>query len=103
MNFLSTDGITLDLDDETVTIYFVLFGVLGDNLGVNSLFGFTKSFCADYWCHFCRVLKYLAYKLTKEIPQYLRNSYNYIEDFKSKSYGVKNKCVFNFLPFFSNI
>lgn len=80
---------------------FVLLGILGDNLGTNSLFEFSESFCADYWCRACRVFKYLAYKLTpQEIPQYLRSEQNHEKDVKAKTCGVKAECVFNTLPYF---
>lgn len=100
---LFDNGITVTINNETKTIHFVLYGILGDNLGVNSLLGYSESFTADHWCRFCRVSKYLAYKLTKEIPQYVRNSNNYLNDLKSKSCGVRKKCAFDDLPYYCNL
>lgn len=97
------EGITINVNNKEITIYFVLFGLLGDNLGINSLFGYSESFTADYWCRFCRVSKYLAYKLPKELHQFMRDSNNYANDLESKSCGVKSECIFNNLKHFCHI
>lgn len=91
------------VDGEIITIYFVLLGLPGDNLGVNSLLGYPESFTTDFCCRFCRVSKYLYHRLTKEVPMYLREKDNYKLDLKTKSHGVLKSCVFDVLPAFCHL
>ncbi|CAG5100301.1 Protein of unknown function [Cotesia congregata] len=43
-NHLAKQGITIEVDGENHTIYFILIGLLGDNLALNSLLGFNECF-----------------------------------------------------------
>ncbi|KAF0710672.1 C2H2-type domain-containing protein, partial [Aphis craccivora] len=54
INELQSYGINLTLNDgKQFKIKFLLGLVVGDNLGVNSVLGFARSFSSNYFCHFC--------------------------------------------------
>ncbi|XP_074111450.1 uncharacterized protein LOC141535425 [Cotesia typhae] len=88
-NHLAKKGITIEVDGENHTIYFVLIGLLGDNLALNSLLGFNECFISDYYCRFCRASKNEARKLTVENRCLLRTKQNYELDLLDHHYGVK--------------
>ncbi|CAD6215471.1 GSCOCG00011211001-RA-CDS, partial [Cotesia congregata] len=102
LKHLATKGIEIKFNNKVVPIYFVLFGVLGDNLAANSLLGFSQSFSSNYFCRFCRASKEDTKILCVENEQLIRNKNNYDEDVKSQSYGIKEECVFNSIPHFNN-
>lgn len=52
LNTLEREGLTISTDQGNV--YFLLGLVLGDNLGLNSILEFSKSFSANYFCQFCK-------------------------------------------------
>lgn len=103
LNNLFTNGISITVKNQTLKVYFVLFAILGDNLGVNCLLGFNESFVSDYYCRFCKASKYMAHRLCCELSRLLRNEDNYKEDVENSSNGVKSECIFNSLPFFHSV
>lgn len=88
-------GISITIDGEVKKIHFVLMEMLGDNLGVNAMFGFMESFTADYFCRFCRANKHETQTLSIEQQDLLRTEDNYLKDSESRSFGVKEPCTFN--------
>ena len=54
INELKKDGLTIKVDNEFHKVYFDLGLVLGDNLGLNSMLGFTESFATGYPCRICK-------------------------------------------------
>ncbi|KYN13302.1 hypothetical protein ALC57_14503 [Trachymyrmex cornetzi] len=54
LSFLETNGIEIVSNSKRYKIYFVLTLILGDNLGVNSILGFSESFSSRFFCRFCR-------------------------------------------------
>lgn len=44
-------------DGKKQNVYFLLGLVLGDNLGLNSLLNFSKSFSSNFFCRFCKASK----------------------------------------------
>ncbi|OXU17211.1 hypothetical protein TSAR_007607 [Trichomalopsis sarcophagae] len=78
LNKLCRDGIALNTNGTTVTVYFRCPLVLGDNLGLNCICDFVESFSAT------------------------RTVQNYGQDVQKKSIttGVKTECVFNQLIYF---
>lgn len=72
--------------------------IIGDNLGLNTVFGLNESFVANSWCRLCRVPNDLARHLSEELREILRNPLNYERDLKkncSKLTGLKEPSVFN--------
>lgn len=60
INHLQRNGVLLVFPSKTVQIYFQLGLIVGDNLGVNTTLGFSKSFSASHFCSlvgFVRMIK----------------------------------------------
>lgn len=95
---LERDGISLEIDGTNVRVYFVLGLVIGDNLGLNTILGFTKSFNSHFYCRACKRNKFEMQKDTKEHSNYLRNVENYNEDVSLNNYkltGIRENSIFN--------
>lgn len=75
LNILEKEGITVTYKGETKIVYFTLGLILGDNLGLNSILGFTKSFSSNF------LLQSLQTKSDViEYSDYLRTKSNYLID-----------------------
>lgn len=78
----------------TKIVKFVLTAVLGDNLAINGVLGFSKSFSATKFCRVCRRSK----EQTKHdlIEQDIRTKENYESDIlEGIISGVSEECIFN--------
>lgn len=98
LNALATTGIELDIDDKKCKVYFKLALIIGDNLGLNRLLGFTTSFNANYFCRFCKVTKKNSHKLHTEDAHLLRRFEDYTTDVEQndvKETGIKTNCIWN--------
>lgn len=84
----------------TEQIHFCPLLVLGDNLGVHSLLGYSESFVASYFCRFCRCDKITSQNQVKENKSLLRNLENYNTDLTNFSNGIREPCIWNVLPNF---
>lgn len=51
---LEKNGVTLNISGSIKKVFFTLGAVLGDNLGLNSVLGFTRSFNSHSFCRSCR-------------------------------------------------
>ncbi|XP_034944804.1 uncharacterized protein [Chelonus insularis] len=72
--------------------------VLGDNLGLNNVLGFSKSFSAISYCRFCKMTKNICQKSVEENTELLRNKSNYENDLSKqdpKSTGITENSIFN--------
>ncbi|KAF2884895.1 hypothetical protein ILUMI_21266 [Ignelater luminosus] len=102
--FLETEGIQVNTPNHgNVTIYFVLTLILGDNLGLHSVMGFSENFNSRYFCRFCKVDKTSTHSLIIENKTLLQTLNNYNEDVLSKNLsisGIREECIFNCLPNF---
>lgn len=100
---LEIDGIDINTNGGPQKVYFVLGMVLGDNLGVNSLLGFSKSFSHTYFCRIC--IEKIAETRTSIIENkaLLRNIEMYSDHVQQNNYlqtGVRFDSVFNTIPSF---
>ncbi|XP_050535222.1 uncharacterized protein LOC126902220 [Daktulosphaira vitifoliae] len=86
INYLEKDGITITTDDGQLKIYFILGLVLGDNLGVNSILEFSKSFSAKFFCRLCKAHKELTKVMSIENSSLLRTVDNYEIDTASLNF-----------------
>lgn len=103
LNFLENVGIDVLYNGEVYRIYFSLGLVLGDNLGLHSILGFTESFVARFPCRFCKSHKLVCHNQVKQIDTELRNESYYEEDILINNLsvsGIKEQCVFNRLKSF---
>lgn len=98
--FLEEHGISVVVNNREYKIYFSLLLILGDNLGLNSILGFTESFNADYFCRACLLPKNSTKHEVYENTFQLRTPENYEVDSLNLTHGVKEKCVWHRLPNF---
>lgn len=104
LNFLETSGIDLKINDKVHHIYFSVGLILGDNLGLHSILGFSESFVVKYPCRFCRCPKQVCHVQTQQLDDMMRNKINYASDLllNDLSYtGIKERCVWNDLISFT--
>lgn len=99
---LEQNGIELQVAEELVTVHFVLAGILGDNLGMNTLMGFSSSFSALLYCRFCKMNKYDAQERVQLDTKLTRTKENYMEDLTKpfQESGIKELSAFNRLKFY---
>ncbi|KAI8116607.1 hypothetical protein CVS40_11351 [Lucilia cuprina] len=98
INEMENEGIILNTENGNVKVRFILELILGDNLGLNSLLGFSKSFSSSYFCRFCKTSKQLSHKMIKEDSKNLRNIENFEHDIRHHSFketGIKEDSPFN--------
>lgn len=98
LNFLKSTGIIINLKNSTHKIHFRLALIIGDNLGIHSILGFTESFAANYPCRFCLTERSDFGIIFYEEQCILRTKENYDECLKQNNLsqtGVKSACVFN--------
>ncbi|CAH1106834.1 unnamed protein product [Psylliodes chrysocephalus] len=80
LNTLSKKGISVAINNTNVHIYFCVALFCGDNLALNSLFGFQESFVANSFCRLCKSWKSDTQKDVVENIFLLRNKTNYSSD-----------------------
>lgn len=100
---LEEEGIELNISGKRMRVYFFVGAILGDNLGLNTLLGFTKSFNSNMFCRSCRRLKANTKRDCVEISDSLRNEINYSDDLLKNDFketGIHQNCVFNQIPSF---
>lgn len=98
LKFLEREGVTLNLPQKTTTIYFKLGLIVGDNLGIHSIFGLIESFVGNFSCRFCTLNKTQRFLATTEDPAYMRtiSSYNYDIKLNNPSVtGINHECIFH--------
>lgn len=99
--YLEKEGIELFIDGKYVRVYFLLGSILGDNLGIHEILGFSTSFMANYNCIICTSHRDNSSKMCSENPELYRNFSQYQLDIQNKdisSSGIKYECIFNKLP-----
>lgn len=96
LNFLQEYGIEIDTPEFKGKLYFELGLILGDNLGLHSITGFTESFSYNYSCRICTIRKedmkvqcYEDNALLRFTEQY---NVNLLQNDVSIT-GIKDKCV----------
>lgn len=82
INFLQRTGISIIINNVTYNVKFKLVLILGDNLGLNSMFGFVECFKANFWCRICKIESKNISTLSVEDPLFLRTRENYDNDLK---------------------
>lgn len=97
LNELYASGINVEYG-EIRTVKFIVCLILGDNLGLNDILGFTKGFKANFFCRFCKSHRSLTHRQLIEELKSLRSYQNYGVDVligdMSKT-GINENSVFN--------
>lgn len=95
LNYLHTSGIVINTPFFKGIIKFRITCLTGDNLGLNSILGFTECFVANYYCRVCNADKKTMQSMSLENASLLRNKTSYNEQLKlndvSKT-GIKEQC-----------
>lgn len=100
---LEENGILIKTSEGERTVYFVLALVIGDNLGLNTILGFTPSFNHNFFCRFCKAIKSSTHKMCIDDQSLSRNLLNYDEDVNAddiSSTGIKEFSIFNMINSF---
>ena len=104
LNSLEKDGIVIQTRSKgEVRVHFVLTLVLGDNLGLHGLLGFTEGFRNAFACRFCKTPAIIKKTQCLEDASLLRSPETYENDLKLnnvKLTGVKSECVLNSITSF---
>lgn len=96
---LSINGITISVNKEQKILFRLMF-IVGDNLGLNTILGFSKGFNTEYYCRVCTVTKRNAQNLVNEEEEYIRTRNDYSNCVINSTFGIKEKCIFNEIPNF---
>lgn len=81
---LENDGVVINLSGEPVKIRIFLGLIMVDNLGVNSIRDFSKSFSAFHFCRFCTASKSETHTMCVNNLNRQRNIENYDYDLINK-------------------
>lgn len=95
---LGSVGMEFTIKGETKTFRFILAILTGDNLALNSILGFSKSFSANHYCRCCTKSKDEMKLLCTEDTSALRTKENYLEDLQLNSFrdtGLVENSIFN--------
>lgn len=103
INYLANEGIIITTEHGEFKVYFILGLILGDNLGLNSILEFSKSFSSNYYCRFCKTHKTIANKLCEEDGSSMRNANNYLKDVAEMNFsetGIYKNSILNSIKHF---
>eukprot|EP00102_Acyrthosiphon_pisum_P013497 XP_008183097.1 PREDICTED: uncharacterized protein LOC103309442 [Acyrthosiphon pisum] len=98
INILESEGVSISTEDGYFHVHFVLGIILGDNLGLNSLLEFSKSFSANFFCRFCKAHKTVTKLMHEEDLSAMRNVHNYSVDVASSNFietGIYKESLLN--------
>eukprot|EP00102_Acyrthosiphon_pisum_P011772 XP_008180637.1 PREDICTED: uncharacterized protein LOC103308656 [Acyrthosiphon pisum] len=98
INFLEESGINVFVNNQQYQIYFSLALIVGDNLGLHSILGFTECFVSNYPCRFCHSSKEECHAQISQNNENLRNIDNYNDDVNTKNValtGIVESCIWN--------
>ncbi len=103
MSNLENEGFQLSIHGNIYKIFITMVQVVGDNLGLNSVLGFTESFAASYPCRVCKMRRENFSLCYFENPNLFRNKHGHQEDIavgNLSQTGVNRDSVYNSLPTF---
>lgn len=100
---LGVNGVFINVNGEEKRLYFIAPLIVGDNLGINSIFGFTTSFSNTQCCRICTADGLTMSSQTVEDLNLLRTPEDHEIDVRRKTNGVKGDCIFNGLTYFNCI
>lgn len=95
LNYLKITGIVMNTHFFKGTLKFQVVAITGDNLGLNSILGFTESFNANKYCRICDAVKMQMQTMTFENSSLLRNMTLYRQQLQLNNLsetGIKEEC-----------
>lgn len=102
LKFLEENGIVIETSTGTHHIYFCLALLIGDNLALHTMLGFSESFSGNFPCRFCHIHKSDLKSCYSQSDDLLRNRVSYEADLRINNLsltGVKEPCIWNCLNF----
>lgn len=105
---LEEQGIDITIDSKTFQLHLILSNITGDNLGLNSLLGYTKSFVANHCCRICVCHRDELRLQTEQDESLNRNQQNYTEALDEENVlvrlsttGIRENCIFHHIQSFN--
>ncbi|KAF2897146.1 hypothetical protein ILUMI_09035 [Ignelater luminosus] len=98
LNHLERRGLLIEAGDANINLFFAVALITGDNLGLNSMLGFTESFRAKFFCRFCKCPRSETQIQCTQSLNLLRNIQNCelgVEVKDVRLTGIKSPCVWN--------
>jgi len=95
-NYLIDNGVVINIPQFKGKLYFELGLILGDNLGLHSITGFTESFSSNLCCRIYTVAKADMKMQCYENKNLLRHQEQYFIDLEKNDMpatGLKEKCI----------
>ncbi|XP_055701281.1 uncharacterized protein LOC129802993 [Phlebotomus papatasi] len=100
---IEQEGTTITANNTTYHVHFVLGQILGDNLGLNQILGYTTAFNANHFCRMCIRNKSQTQHDCMEYKEWIRTKENYnshLQIQNTTDTGIVCKSVFNDIPSF---
>ena len=98
LNELRENGLEIVVNSKKYKLYFITSLIIGDNLGLNGIFGFCEAFHQTHCCRICYAGPGEIKSLVSENEDLLRTKDKYENDIKkidASNTGIKEECVFN--------
>lgn len=95
LNYLQNTGISIEEKFYKGTVKFKVVAITGDNLGLNSILGFTESFSANKCCRICNIDKRGLQTAVFENSSLLRTMTSYraqLQENDMPNTGIKESC-----------
>jgi len=92
---IENEGIAITVGDASYTVHFILGVVLGDNLGLHAILGFSKSFSSTLSCRFCKATKEISRTAFEEDEGLIRKKEEYFTDLQQPfiDSGLKEQTI----------
>lgn len=100
---LEKEGIFLEAGNFKGVVKFSVVQVLGDNLGINAILGYTESFSGNYVCRWSKVHREVQRKQTAVDPELLRTISNHQDNLviaNASLTGLKRDSLLNSLSYY---
>ncbi|KYN22123.1 hypothetical protein ALC57_05487 [Trachymyrmex cornetzi] len=92
---LQENGIIISINNQEYKIFFILPFIIGDNLGLNTILGYSRNFRSNYCCRICYGDISNLKKQSVENISELRTQENYLSHLRNQSFGIQEECIFN--------
>ena len=102
-NHLASEGILIETKTKKLRVFIILAALEGDNVGLNLILGYSRSFSANYYCRICKMSKVECQYATIAKKSTLRTEANYETDVAENDFvssGIREESVFNKVHFF---
>lgn len=97
---LCNNGIFIEVNEEKKLMFFSLCFIASDNLELNTILGFSRSFNSSNCCRMCTISKIESKTEVIENLKLLRTVENYNIHVTKQNFGVQENCIFNVIPNF---